>query len=60
MEKGETGMKPYTGFSDYEAAKVYLQRCFEMNKKFISTAKADLDIAEDLLNDVLGIETDKK
>ncbi|MBR2128161.1 MAG: hypothetical protein IJ940_04760 [Bacteroidales bacterium] len=60
MEKGETGMKPHTGFSDYEAAKVYLQRCFEMNKKFISTAKADLDIAEDLLNDVLGIETDKK
>lgn len=57
MEKGEVGIKPYTGFSEYEAAKIYLQRCFEIDPKFILTAKADYDIAEDLLNDVLGIET---
>ena len=56
MLKGEVGVKPYNGFSEYEAAMVYLQRCFEMDKKFIQIAKADYDIPEELLNEVLGIK----
>ena len=56
MLKGETGIKPYVGFSEYEAAKIYLQQCFEKDQKFIQTAKSDYDIAEELLNDVLGIK----
>ena len=56
MEKGEVGVKPFMEFQEYEAAKIYLQRCFEADPKFILTAKADYDIAEELLND-LGIET---
>lgn len=60
MEKGEVGLKPYTGFTEYEAAKVYLQQCFNMNSKYIKTAQADYDIAEDLLNDVLGIKKDTR
>ena len=44
----------------YEAAYIYLKTCFEKDKKFIMTAKADADINEDLLNDVLGIKQEKK
>ena len=46
--------------SVYEAAFMYLRNCFELDKKFILTAKADADINEDLLNDVLGIKKEKK
>lgn len=44
----------------YEAAYIYLKTCFEKDKNFIKTAKADADINEDLLNDVLGIKQEKK
>ena len=40
----------------YDAAYIYLQECFARDKRFILTAKADADINEDLLNDVLGIK----
>lgn len=56
MLKGEVGLKPFNGFSEYDAAKIYLEQCFAMDKKFIQTAKSDYFIAEDLLNDVLGIK----
>ena len=46
--------------SVYEAAYIYLKNCFEKDKKFILTAKADADINEDLLNDILGITKEKK
>ena len=44
----------------YEAAYIYLKTCFEKDKNFIKTAKADADINEDLLNEVLGIKQEKK
>lgn len=47
-------------YSVYEVAYIYLKRCFEKDRKFILTAKADADINEDLLNDVLGIKQEKK
>ena len=47
-------------YSVYEVAYIYLKRCFEKDRKFILTAKADADINEDLLNDVLGIKREKK
>jgi hypothetical protein len=47
-------------YSVYEVAYIYLKRCFEKDPKFILTAKADADINEDLLNDVLGIKREKK
>ena len=59
MEKGEISIIPYE-CSVYEAAYVYLKRCFERDGKFVKTAQADYDIAEDILNDVLGIKKEKK
>lgn len=59
MEKGETTMIP-AQCSVYDAACIYLKRCFERDKKYVRTAQADLDITEELLNDVLGIKKDKK
>ena len=56
MEKGETGVRKFYDITQYEAAKIYLEQCFAMDSKYITTAKADYDIAEDLLNDVLGIK----
>ena len=44
----------------YEAAYIYLKNCFEKDGKYIRTAQADYDIAEDLLNDVLGIKKKKR
>ena len=46
--------------SVYEAAGLYLKECFRKDKSFILTAKADADINEDLLNDVLGIKQVKE
>ena len=59
MEKGEETViqKPC---SVYEVAFTYLKRCFERDPKFIDTARGDLDIDEELLNDVLGIKPKKK
>ena len=60
MEKGEVTIIPVDHCTVYDAAKVYLQQCFARDNKYIRTAQADYDIAEDLLNDVLGIKKDKK
>ena len=60
MRKGEATLVPYEESSVYEAAYIYLKRCFERDPKMIKTAQADYDIAEDLLNDVLGIKKEKK
>ena len=60
MMKGEATLVPYEESSIYEAAYIYLKRCFERDPKMIKTAQADYDIAEDLLNDVLGIKKEKK
>jgi uncharacterized protein HemY len=59
MEKGEETViqKPCTV---YDAAYVYLKRCFERDPKYVDTARGDLDIDEELLNDVLGIKPKKK
>ena len=46
--------------SVYEAAGLYLKECFRKDKNFVLTAKADADINEDLLNDVLGIKQVKE
>jgi hypothetical protein len=51
---------PVEHCSVYDAAKVYLQQCFARDEKYVRTAQADYDIAEELLNDVLGIKKDKK
>ena len=59
MEKGEISIIPYE-CSVYEAVYTYLKRCFERDGKFVKTAQADYDIAEDILNDVLGIKKEKK
>lgn len=57
MEKRESVVVPYSGIlSDYDAAYIYLKECFSRDSKFVLTAKADADINEDLLNDVLGIK----
>ena len=60
MEKGEETVIPVEHCSVYDAAKVYLQQCFARDEKYVRTAQADYDIAEELLNDVLGIKKDKK
>ena len=57
--KGETTVIPAT-CSVYDAAYVYLKSCFGKDAKFVKTAQADYEIAEDVLNDVLGIKKDKK
>ena len=59
MMKGETTVIPAT-CSVYDAAYVYLKSCFGKDAKFVKTAQADYEIAEDVLNDVLGIKKDKK
>lgn len=60
MEKGEETVIPVDHCSVYDAAKVYLEQCFARDAKYVRTAQADYDIAEDLLNDVLGIKNDRK
>ena len=60
MERGEETVIPFEGVTVYDAAKVYLQQCFDIDGKYVRTAQADYDIAEELLNDVLGIKKDKK
>ena len=60
MERGEETVIPFEGVTVYDAAKVYLQQCFAIDGKYVRTAQADYDIAEELLNDVLGIKKDKK
>ena len=60
MEKGEETIIPVDHCTVYDAAKVYLQQCFERDGKYVRTAQADYDISEELLNDVLGIKKDKK
>lgn len=60
MEKGEETVIPVDHCSVYDAAKVYLEQCFAKDVKYVRTAQADYDIAEDLLNDVLGIKKDRK
>ena len=59
MEKGEESVIP-AACTVYEAAYIYLKNCFEKDGKYIRTAQADYDIAEDLLNDVLGIKKKKR
>ena len=44
----------------YDAAKFYLQRCFQKDKKFITIARRDYDIVEDLFYDAIGKEKQKK
>lgn len=54
MERGEIGLKPYDGFiSEYDAAKIYLEQCFELDQKYVAIAKSDFDITEDLLKEIL-------
>jgi len=60
MEKGEETIIPVEFCSVYDAAKVYLQNCFDKDSKYIRIAQADYDISEELLNDVLGIEEKNK
>ena len=38
----------------YDAAKIYLKKCFKMDSKYKEIAKRDGDINEDLLNEVLA------
>ena len=61
MEKGEVTYhyleKP---LYMYDAAKFYLQRCFQKDKKFITIARRDYDIVEDLFYDAIGKEKPKK
>ena len=59
MEKGEVSVIPVT-CSVYDAAYIYLKNCFDKDRKFVKTAYADYDIAEELLHDVLGIKKEKK
>ena len=59
MEKGETSVIPVS-ITVYEAASEYLKHCFAKDKKFVRIAQADYDIAEELLNDVLGIKKEKQ
>ena len=47
-------------FTMYDAAKFYLQRCFKKDKKFITIARRDYDIVEDLFYDAIGKEKPKK
>ena len=49
-----------TPLSMYDAAKFYLQRCFQKDKKFITIARRDYDIVEDLFYDAIGKEKPKK
>jgi hypothetical protein len=61
MEKGEvTYHYLETPFTMYDAAKFYLQRCFKKDKKFITIARRDYDIVEDLFYDAIGKEKPKK
>ena len=59
MENSEPAVDP-APCSVYEAAAIYLKECFAMDGRFVLTAKADADINEVLLNDVLGIKLEKK
>ena len=59
MEKGEP-ISIVQECTVYEVAYHYLKRCFERDKSYIDTARGDLDIDEELLNDVLGIKPKKK
>lgn len=59
MENSEPVINP-ASCSVYEAAAIYLKECFAKDQKFVLTAKADADINEELLDDVLGIKREKK
>lgn len=59
LEKGEP-LSITKECTVYEVAYYYLKRCFKRDKSFIDTARGDLDIDEELLNDVLGIKPKKK
>lgn len=59
MQKGEP-VSILKECSVYDAAFTYLKRCFQRDKSYIDTARGDLDIDEELLNDVLGIKQKKK
>lgn len=59
MESGEVVIE-LCECTVYSAAYNYLKQCFEMDKELVYKAKADAYICEELLNDVLGIETKKK
>ena len=61
MKKGEDRvLKLYDGpISSYEAARTYLVKCFETDKKYIDIAKRDADINEDLYNDIMGIKKEE-
>ena len=58
MQKGEP-VSILKECSVYDAAFTYLKRCFQRDKSYIDTARGDLDIDEELLNDVLGIKQKK-
>ena len=61
MQSGkETYTYLETRFTMYDAAKLYLQRCFKKDKKFITIARRDYDIPEDLFYDALGQQKPKK
>ena len=46
--------KANLSISEFEAAKIYLKRCFQMDSKYVEIAKADGDINEELLKEVLN------
>lgn len=60
MERGEETVIPVENCTVYDAAKIYLQQCFARDSKYVRTAQADYDIAEELLDDILGIKKDKR
>lgn len=57
MERGEVSIEQCE-CTVYSAAYNYLKQCFAKDEEFVSKAMADAYICEELLNDVLGIETD--
>lgn len=59
MERGEVVIEQCE-CTVYSAAYNYLKQCFAKDSELVLKAKADAYICEELLNDVLGIETKKK
>lgn len=59
MERGEVVIEQCE-CTVYSAAYNYLKQCFAKDPEYVIKAKADAYICEELLNDVLGIQTKKK
>lgn len=58
MEKGEVAIEQCE-CTVYSAAYNYLKQCFAKDQEFVAKAMADAYLCEELVNDVLGIETKK-